>query len=219
MANFIDITGRSFGLWTVLRRVENVGAQPYWLCRCACGTEKACAGGDLRGGKTLSCGCYRAASQSERATVHGYTRHPLYQRWRAMLTRCEDPDHASFERYGARGISVCERWRSFDVFLEDMGASFKPGMSIERRDNSGNYEPGNCEWATAKQQALNRSSNVRVETSRGLLTLSEIADIAGLSTRVIHGRFCRGWTGDRLLLGKQKPGAKLGSKRGKPTSG
>lgn len=212
MANFIDLTGKTFGLWTVLRRVENAGSPLRWECRCECGAEKTCDGSDLRRGKTVSCGCYRAAAQRLRATKHGNTKHPLYSRWKALVERCSNPKSISFERYGARGIRVCDRWLSFETFLEDMGAGHRAGLSIERIDNSGNYEPANCRWATAAEQARNTRRNVVVDTPSGKMTLLDACALFGVPYNRAADRYQRGWPVEKLFVERQKPGRKKGMK-------
>lgn len=120
-----------------------------------------------------------------------------YATWRNMLQRCERPESPDFSRYGGRGISVCERWHSFAAFLADMGA--KPeGMSIDRIDNDGNYEPGNCRWATKKEQGRNRRTNRKVTFNGETLTPAEWAERLGMSREVMHQRLKR-WSTEEAL--------------------
>lgn len=124
-----------------------------WLCRCACDKTVAVYQFNLTNGKTGSCGCRKR----DAVTKHGKHLSRTYVSWQHMKTRCSDPKHPSFHRYGGRGISVCERWLSFENFLADMGER-PAGRTLDRVDNDRGYEPGNCRWATPKEQVNNRSA-------------------------------------------------------------
>ena len=150
----VDMTGQKFGRLTVLELAgRNNGA--VWRVRCECGTEKTVLRCNLVSHSTVSCGCAR-----REAKRHGHSRgdgnSPTYRSWAAMLNRVTNPKYAKWHRYGGRGITVCDRWRSFECFLEDMGQR-PPRTSIDRVNNEGNYEPGNCRWATVAQQSANKT--------------------------------------------------------------
>jgi len=117
-----------------------------------------------------------------------------------MRSRCNNPNDQSYPRYGGRGISVCERWDRFEVFLADMGKRPAPGYSLDRTDNNGNYEPGNCHWATKTDQARNRRSNRRLTHDGRTMTLAEWAHAVALNQNTISRRIDRlGWSVARAL--------------------
>lgn len=162
MGKLVDLTGRTFGRWTVLKRNQTIGVQIYWTCRCECGTEREVAGVSLRFERSLSCGCLNI-ELSRKRIAHGHTRREngnkrksrVYSIWQNMWARCTSPTHDNYRYYGGRGIRVCKRWDVFESFLSDMGEP-PPGLTLDRIDNEGNYEQGNCRWATRKQQSANK---------------------------------------------------------------
>jgi hypothetical protein len=149
----------------------------------------------------LSCGCLRKEKLITRniGRYTGRKAHPLYETWRSMIRRCTEPTHASFQDYGARGIVVCERWaESFEAFLEDMGPC-PDGMTLDRRESAGNYEPGNCRWATAIEQSNNRSNVRKIEMDGRRLSLAEACRLTGVKYATAAGRVRRGWSAARAV--------------------
>lgn len=161
MPAFSDITLQRFGRLVALWPQNKDKRGLYlWLCLCDCGRETVVRGSDLREGKTKSCGCLHDELASKRNFRHGHSKGTrTYRSWMAMRDRCRYSNHKDYEHYGGRGIKVCERWQSFENFLADMGE--RPvGLTLDRIDPNGNYEPGNCRWATWSEQRENQCRSV-----------------------------------------------------------
>lgn len=157
----VDLAGQKFARLTVLSRAESAANKAAnkaarWLCRCDCGAEVVVAGQHLRSGNTKSCGCQRADSARERSTKHGMASTLSYRRWESIKQRCFNPNNPSYKNYGGRGITMWPEWAdSFEAFHAAVGDA-PDGMTLDRIDNDGNYEPGNLHWATPTQQVANR---------------------------------------------------------------
>jgi hypothetical protein len=140
----------------------------------------------------------RRCSQIEHGHTHKCRPSPTHSSWRSMIRRCSEPKNKDWAEYGGRGIKVCERWLDFETFLADMG-SRPDGTSLDRIDNNGNYEPGNCRWATIIEQARNRRTNKIVEWNGIALGLCEWSVRLNIRSRTINARLTRGWSVERAL--------------------
>lgn len=153
-----DLKGKTFGKWTVLYfQARDELYRSRWRCRCECGAEHTVRSDYLVSGRSRDCGCVRAGETAARyAERSGKNSDPTYRCWVNMKRRCLNRNDPSFQSYGAKGVTVCEEWKnSFEAFLADMGPR-PQGMSIDRIDSGGNYEPDNCRWATVWTQNVNR---------------------------------------------------------------
>lgn len=194
---FIDITGQKFGRLCVLGLAgRSERGQIVWNCACDCGNRKTTEGVNLRSGSTKSCGCLKrelARKAGDRTRTHGLTNTSAFKLWSSMIMRCTNPNDKSFPRYGGRGIKVCERWMKFENFLADMGD--RPnGLTLDRIDNSGIYEPSNCRWATATEQSRNKRNNRVIAISGRSQCLTDWAKEVGVNEVTVQSRLARGWT-------------------------
>jgi hypothetical protein len=194
-----DLTDREFGLLTVK---EYVGHGGFWRCKCACGRIVEVSSSNLQ--RTGSCGCDRPRKVAALKTKHGHATQasasPEYRAWLKMIERCEQKDNINYHNYGGRGIKICRRWREdFTSFLADMGPKPVGDYSIERRDNDGDYEPGNCRWATRKEQTRNMRTNRLLTLDGETKPLTDWAPTLGLSPSGLARRLARGWDLRRAL--------------------
>lgn len=193
-----DLTGMKFGKLSVAGRANdrknNRGYRLImWKCVCDCGGTTECSSGTLKRGNSKSCGCNRGERHGKSGTLY-------YAVWVGMIARCERSETDSFQMYGGRGISVCPRWKhSFLKFQKDMGPRPK-GMSIDRIDTNGNYEPKNCRWATPKQQSRNTRRNVVLSVNGESMCISEWEQKMNLPRTTIWQRIRKlGWTPEKAV--------------------
>ena len=182
-----NISGQRFGRLTAVS-ARYCGAsnhyRVFWLCRCDCGTEKEIVMDCLVSGMTKSCGCFKRENPTN--VTHGLTGTPTNKIWNGMKKRCYQKNSPTYYKYGGRGIRICERWlgkNGFANFLADMGERPK-GLTIERKDNNGDYSPENCRWASKMEQARNKRNTVLVLNGE---TLTECARRLGLNYKSLHG--------------------------------
>ena len=195
----VETVGSTFGSLFVTGVADNIGGRRAYKCVCECGETLEVRGYSLRTGNTSSCGCVRRDKTVARNVVHGMSKTPEYQAWLMTRQRCENPNQKDFKHYGGRGIYMCERWKVFENFLEDMGRRPK-GLTLERLDNDGPYTPGNCVWASRKAQASNTRRNRVVVRGGDAKTLSQWAEDLGMPRRTVNARVTKlGYSEERAL--------------------
>lgn len=195
MRRLIITPGTKFGKLSIVCEIEAAECgDRQFQCLCECGNTLPARLEKLRSGNRTSCGCGRR--------VHNDADSSEYSTWRMMIQRCSNPKAEGWENYGGRGITVCERWRnSYVEFLADMGRKPTPEHSIDRQDNSGNYEKSNCHWATKLEQDKNRRTTVQVMYNGELRYVMDVCEEVGISRRTYDYRVKQGWPECRLFDG------------------
>ena len=205
----MNLHGKKFGRWTVLDFAGIENHKSKWLCECECGTKRIVRQTNLIQGISKSCGCYKRDRTAESHTTHGKRHTRLYNIYHGMKARCYNENEAKYEIYGARGITICDEWlnkeHGFENFYEwAINNGYSDDLSIDRIYVNGNYEPSNCRWATAKEQALNTRFNRRVFADGKEMTLEEFANYVGINKATIYKRLKRGITFEQMVENKGK---------------
>lgn len=194
--------GTTFNRWTYLGHDRLTSQGVVSLFRCACGTERIVKRSSVKTGQSKSCGCQRVDSARLQNRTHGRSKDgagSAYVSWSGLFRRCYNPKFSSYENYGGRGIKVCERWHRFENFLEDMGDR-PPGTTLDRwPDKNGDYEPGNCRWATTSEQMFNTRRTIDVQHSGRRVTTGDLAKEAGISMDLIRHRLKSGMTVNQAI--------------------
>lgn len=208
----LDLTGQRFGRLTV---IEESGRdnfrQVMWKCKCDCGNEVVVRGYQLRSRRTQSCGCLQKEITSKVKTTHGKNNTRLYTIWCSIRQRCSTPSTSCYKHYGARGITFCEAWNDFTVFMDwAIANGYNDNLTIDRIDVNGNYCPENCRWITLKEQQSNKRSNHYIEFNGEKRTLEEWAQRIGICHATLLERIERWGSIEEALTipkgGKQKWG-------------
>lgn len=199
-----DLTGRKFGRLTVVGLQDTGTRKTYWICQCDCGNLKLVRSDSLQCGAIKSCGCMKKeqdsknlmASEAKKKYMQtgekvGGTR--LYSIWQGMKSRCYNEHDARYDRYGGRGITICDKWKydfiAFKRWAEAHG--YADNLTIDRVDNDLGYSPDNCRWATNEEQCRNRSTNIKIKIGNSTRTLMEWCDIFQVDYKTVVGAYHR----------------------------
>ncbi len=208
-----DLRGQRFGRLTVLEFVPTEGYRSYWKCVCDCGKEKIVASNNLQSGSTTSCGCTAREICSIRGHIigtnnstHGKSQTKIYRVWKSMRARCYNVKATSYPRYGGRGITVCDEWNlSFETFYQwAISNGYEEGLSIDRINANGNYEPSNCRWVGTKEQSRNKRNTIMLEYENRVISLAEAAELSGIKYATLRHRYYAGLRGEELFRPPQE---------------
>ena len=201
------MVGKKYGRLTGIKRDgKDKTGNATWLFQCDCGKTIVTAGSRVRGGYTKSCGCLAKEKARELATGLGYasathhmSRTKSYNRWCAMLRRCENKNVSNYKYYGERGIKVCARWHSFENFWNDVKGKYDSNLELDRIDNNGDYKPSNCRWVSHTVQTNNSRSNRYISFRGEKMTISQWERETGIDRRTISERLDSGWSIKKAL--------------------
>lgn len=198
MSNFVDLTGQKFGRLTVIKRLSSdKWGHSRFLCQCECGNTKETSGDNLIRGFCQSCGCIQKEVTIARSTIHNLCHTHIYKIWEGIKRRCFSKND---KNYGGRGITICDEWLNPENFYKwAMANGYKKGLSIDRIDVNGNYEPSNCRWVDMKTQQRNRRNNRFITYKGETHTLAEWAEIVGIKYFTLTNRLYDNWTVEKAF--------------------
>lgn len=200
-----DLRDQTFAWLTAREYVGNDGRRSLWVCQCKCGGWRIVRSTSLTNGDVKHCGSpqcsrdYRSQAHKGRSKTHGMSKHPAYSVWRSMIGRCRLPTHQAWANYGGRGLTVCDRWLAFENFWEDMGPTYRKGLTLDRIDNGRGYSKQNCRWVTCRQQARNTRRSRMINTPKGRMLVVEAAEVSGIGVSTLLYRVGAGWPAHRLF--------------------
>jgi hypothetical protein len=201
--NTKDLTGMVFGKLRVNGYSHSVKytkhSKAVWDCTCECGNKTKVTTCHLTSGHTQSCGCSHVEVAKRLNYKHGMSKTRFYQIWLNMIGRCTDAKDPAYKNYGGRGITVCDEWRSFISFYDDMFEGYTEGATLDRIDNNKGYSPENCKWSTPLEQSNNRRTNRLIEIDGQIHTLAEWCRIKKLNYKMVHRRLTKGWDLSKAL--------------------
>jgi hypothetical protein len=197
---FKDLTNMRFGKLLALEPIKkSYDTKYYWRCICDCGKEKIIMSSNLARGISTTCGCGKI-KLGEVTTKHGMTKTRIFKIWTGIRKRCNNPKCKSYKWYGGRGVKISDKWDNFIDFYNDMKEGYADDLSLDRINPNGNYEPGNCRWATSKIQNRNRRNNNVITYNNKSKTLAEWAELSGNNYTVINYRIKNGWDIEKAIF-------------------
>ena len=200
MPKKLELKGKRFGKLLVVGYLgQNKYHKTVWLVRCDCGTEKAVIGSSMTSGSTTSCGCDRDRAVKNLNWKHGGRGSTEYNIWKNMRQRCNNPRNPAYKNYGARGVKICARWDDFSLFLKDVGKRPTERHTLDRIDNDGNCESGNCRWALRRTQSRNTRRNRRMTYKGKTQVLTDWANELDIDFYALMWRLDNGWTVERAF--------------------
>ena len=201
-----DITGERSGKLIAIRNVGIINGRTTWLCKCDCGNERLVTQKLFVSNHVKSCGCLKKESariNGKKSIKHNDSFSPLYHSWSGMKSRCNNPNDKSYKNYGGRGITVCKEWNDEYLSFRNWAINngYEKGLTIDRIDVNGNYEPSNCRWSTIKQQENNRRNNRYIEIDGVVHTMTQWAEMYGIPWATFQRRLDAGMS-PKLALTK-----------------
>lgn len=188
-----DLTGLRFGRLTVLGIADKVNGYIHWQCLCDCGTKKSVDGSNLTSGRQKSCGCLNTEKRIARVKTHGLSKTKLYKVWVWMLTRCYNASANRYQHYGGRGIFVCDSWKEdFKTFYDDMFATYRSGLQLDRIDVDGPYSKDNCRWVTPSQNGRNKRESLYILDNGVKKHLLDWAEENNISRSAAYKKYYKG---------------------------
>lgn len=208
-----NLINKRFGRLVVVEELPKQKRNAFWKCKCDCGNYSSCTSGNLKSGKILSCGCLKLQKLLERSTTHNQRHTHLYEVWKGIRQRCNNPKHSSYHNYGGRGITICDEWhKSFQAFYDwsyangyspEKQKDEKTKLTIDRINNDGNYEPSNCRWVDRKTQASNMRTTKNITINGETHCLSDWYKILKTTSQTYYKRIKLGMTPEQALTSKR----------------
>lgn len=209
LTKLIDLTGRQFGMLTVLSRAEDYvlksgRKERIWHCQCECGNTINVFGENLKKGNTISCGCYKKEKMRKEKTTHGLSNNNLYYIYNHMKSRCYNKNDKRYKNYGGRRIKICDEWlgeSGFNNFYNwAISNGYSSELTIDRIDVNGNYEPSNCRWTDLITQENNKTNNHLITYNNKTMTMAMWAKELGINYKTLFNRICTyGWSIEKAL--------------------